>query len=239
MSESHPYEEWLAATRRTTSIEWPIEVDDRLRILVRLVTKEVYEAADRGECPLPGRTPSAAVVLSNIILGLPLQKLALLGQAPGTAVLQEAAAVNGKFSVVDRDPWLGRPRSWAKPLRIQQHRGRRLPDFTISVARPSKFGSPFKISAHRGRWYVDAGPLGTWEFGDQADAHTASAGLYRDWLDGDTQLRSEELDKRRARILNELATLRGYSLACYCAPELQCHVDYLLVRSNSEPMGIS
>lgn len=50
---------------------------------------------------------------------------------------------------------------------------------------------------------------------------------YREYLEAAQAANPEEF-------ANELAKLRGKNLACWCAPEQQCHVDVLLEWANKE-----
>jgi len=54
---------------------------------------------------------------------------------------------------------------------------------------------------------------------------------FDDWLDGKAWHDVEP--ERRQWILDNLYTLKGYDLGCWCAPE-SCHAESLLKRANKE-----
>lgn len=232
----------VTGNRRTTSVSWPVEVDERLRLLARLSARQWSEqrqrdpGADNHDCPPPS-TPSAARVLVNLILSQSLTDVAYLGQEPSAAVLAEVGAVNDTYSWLDREPWLGRPRERIyedTPHRIvlRRAKGFQLPANTISVARPSRWGNPWRILPFKGNWYVEQ-PRGIPQpYDNRARAHTAATELFGVWLDGDLGHVDKVHNKQRQRILDELATLRGKNLACYCLLDLDCHGDELLARAN-------
>ncbi|MGB8403480.1 MAG: DUF4326 domain-containing protein [Mycobacterium sp.] len=212
---------------RATSVSWPVAVDERLRLLVRL-------AAHEGE--QSGRLPSATVVLQNLILGQPLTGVAHLGKKPTAELLKKVAEDNRSFSWLDREPFLGRPRkrSYAVPRPVVLKRGVRLPKNAVSVARPSKFGNPWKVSPTEGKWRVE-GEFYAREFESRIGAHTAAVELYSRWLNGDPSLHSANLDQRRSQIEAALAGLQDKDLACYCPLDLPCHRDVLLKLVNGIP----
>ncbi|UQX13579.1 DUF4326 domain-containing protein [Candidatus Mycobacterium methanotrophicum] len=226
------------AGRRTTSVEWPVEVDERLRLLARLA---VVDDAEIDPAPTGGKsrpTPSAARVLSNLILSHPLTGVAHLGVEPGPEALARAREVNESFAWVHREPWFGRPRSRVyetPPERVVLRRGRPLPPNTVSVARPSRFGNPWKIIQRDGAWCVEQPRGNPKPYASRARAHTVAVELYRAWLDGDLGHVDTTLEARRQRILDDLGRLRGKNLACYCTEDLECHVDDLLERANPVP----
>lgn len=209
---------------RATSVSWPVAVDERLRLLVRLVAREAGGAA------------SATVVLQNLILGQPMIGVAQLGKRPSADLLKKVAAENESFSWLDREPVLGRPRkrSYAVPHPVVQKRGVRLPKNAVSVARPSKYGNPWKIAHAQGKWQVE-GEFYSREFESKIGAHTAAVELYSRWLNGHPSLRSENLDHKRRLIQANLTQLQDKDLACYCPLDLPCHRDVLLKLANEVP----
>jgi len=215
------------AAPRATSVSWPVAVDERLRLLVRLVAHEG---------PQSGRLPSATLVLQNLILGQPLTGLAHLGQKPTPEQLKKVAEENKSFSWLDREPFLGRPRkrSYVVPRPVVQKRGVRLPKNAVSVARPTRFGNPWKVSPAEGKWRVE-GEFFRRDFESRIGAHTAAVELYSRWLNGHQSLRSETLDHRRSQIEAGLAGLQDKDLACYCPLDLPCHRDVLLKLANGIP----
>lgn len=107
-----------------------------------------------------------------------------------------------------------------KPQRIQRSRaaGWVCPANTRYVGRPSKFGNPFTglhaVQFFR-RWLN--GQLSITEFA---------------WRCEDTTAKGADDFDRREEILSLLPTLRGKNLACWCAPNLECHADVLLELAN-------
>jgi hypothetical protein len=87
------------------------------------------------------------------------------------------------------------------------------------VSRPSLFGNP---------WRLDLGRDG-------------AIALHRRWLEGassDDEIAladppdSAWLAQRREQVLARLGALQGRNLACWCAPDLQCHADTLIALAN-------
>ena len=93
------------------------------------------------------------------------------------------------------------------PRRIQQFRGRSLPDGSRSVARPSRWGNPWPLGATiEGR------------AGEQVTVdRDLAVELYRRWLAA-----------KLAEDPDFLEPLRGWDLACYCALDEACHADVIL-----------
>ena len=96
-----------------------------------------------------------------------------------------------------------RPGDPVSGRRVQQsrRRGGKLPPGTKSVAGTSKYANPFRP------------PSGQ----RSPEANAAAVAAYDDYL--------AEHPELVARAREELT---GYDLACYCGPELPCHVDVLL-----------
>lgn len=90
------------------------------------------------------------------------------------------------------------------PARVQLRRtkGWRKPDNTVVVARPTRWGNPFPV--------ID---------GDREFA----VFLYRGWL-------VAHPDARPLR--DDLESLRGKDLACWCPLDGPCHADVLLKLAN-------
>ncbi|NYI81251.1 DUF4326 domain-containing protein [Nocardioides panzhihuensis] len=88
-----------------------------------------------------------------------------------------------------------------KRLQQSRRRGGQLPAGAKSVAGTSRWANPYRpTSGHR-----------------SPEANAAAVAAYRDHLSEHPEL----VDQAR----EELA---GYDLACYCEPDLPCHVDVLL-----------
>ncbi|WP_100514279.1 hypothetical protein [Mycobacteroides abscessus] len=101
--------EWPAnVPRKKTSMQWPVVVDERLRILTALAAEQNAETGTESAKPAP--SASAAVLLANLILSQPLSDLARLIEKPGAAALQEAQRINAEAAAhVGRPTQLGRP----------------------------------------------------------------------------------------------------------------------------------
>lgn len=97
------------------------------------------------------------------------------------------------------------------PRRVQLSRakGWRMPPNTVRVARPSRWGNPYRLDK-----------------GDGVAEAREAVDLYR-----------SDLYRGRWRITVDLARaeLAGKNLACWCPPDMPCHVDVLLEAANSEP----
>jgi hypothetical protein len=94
------------------------------------------------------------------------------------------------------------------PNRIQLRRteGWRKPAGAIVVSRPTRFGNPFPVVN-----------------GDRATAVTR----YRQWLADDTPS-----TRLRRPTRDDIASLRGHDLACWCPLDQPCHADILLELAN-------
>jgi len=122
------------------------------------------------------------------------------------------------------------------PKRIQRKRtaGWRMPEGAVYVGRPSLFGNPWATD-RRGK---TAGPgCGKGVYGPHAEQ------IFRCWLGqpmGDDEphiplavMRSfATLAARRNRIIAELPTLRGKTLACWCGVDSPCHADTYVRAAN-------
>jgi hypothetical protein len=95
-----------------------------------------------------------------------------------------------------------------KPNRVQMRRGVALPPSTKYVGRATRWGNPYRI----GERVQFVGSDVSFEL----DRPTAVA-VYRIWA-------REQL----AQAPEWLEPLRGFNLACYCAPADACHADVLL-----------
>ena len=98
--------------------------------------------------------------------------------------------------------------------RIQRQRtkGYRLPVNAVCVGRPGRWGNPFR-----------------------------SAGSFRQWLHSGTiaadlvePVDSVLLSARRRWILENIKSLQGRQLACWCRVGAECHADILLQLANSD-----
>lgn len=107
-----------------------------------------------------------------------------------------------------------------KPVRIQRSRkkGARLVSPNglplVCVTRGTKWGNPFGRAMEFESWIRDGN-----------DYHYFSLLVPRPHID--------ELNRRRAAIIESLPSLRGKNLACWCK-DGPCHADILLGLANSE-----
>lgn len=95
-----------ARKRKKTSIEWPTEVDDRVRLLVGLV----------GKSPTLGAKSSASELLAALVCEQPLESEALARtisryRRTDLAEIERATSASGGAPTPSR----GRPRSRVKP----------------------------------------------------------------------------------------------------------------------------
>lgn len=227
---------WHAAKRRTTTVNWPLEVDERLRLLVNLVGAQLGEQVKAQGGMMPTRPPSAAMVLSNLLMRLPLEDVAFLGIPPTQQLLDETKEANEKFDWPAREPWLGRSRfrTFVEPRRVHQRSGRKLPEATVFVGHPSPFENPWKVRNTGGQWRVHGPKITPTDCPDKAAAASHAVAVYGQWLAGDRRLRSAELDERHDNIIDGIRNLRGFHLACQCPPDLACIADVLLRLANPE-----
>jgi hypothetical protein len=95
-----------------------------------------------------------------------------------------------------------------------------MPENTIYVGRPGKFGNPFPVDIY---------------------GQERAVGLFRRWLTGNMSM--AELDglsrypegsmvSERRALLAAIPSLRGKSLACWCALSEPCHANLLLQIAN-------
>lgn len=104
-------------------------------------------------------------------------------------------------------PMTGQPRR----IQLRRTRGWRKPDGAIVVARPTRWGNPFTGN------------------GDRALA----VARYREWLEGPSDYRIGRGKHWYTRPLaEELQSLRGKDLCCWCPPGQPCHAEVLLEWAN-------
>ena len=111
------------------------------------------------------------------------------------------------------------------PRRIQlsRQKGWRKPEGTISVARPTRWGNPFPIGGET----TKVSENGT-ERVDIPDRETA-VGLFRSMMfDGGVRFPTADDYPR-----DEIESLRGHDLACWCPLGGPCHADVLLELANA------
>lgn len=130
------------------------------------------------------------------------------------------------------------------PARIQLRRvkGWTLPEGAIKVSRPTIYGNPWRVrdTGRPAAFEVYDGHGGSWVYGTKAAAHSGAVTIYDRWLSKNlipspylwTSEKRQELDVQRDQILANLSELRGHDLACWCAPDLDCHSRILLTLAN-------
>ncbi len=100
------------------------------------------------------------------------------------------------------------------PIRVQRKRtkGWKMPENTVYVGRPTKWGNPFRVS------------------GD----HDLAVYAFRCYLDGvsNPAIRNGHYDGKVAPTIEEIKTLKGKNLACFCPLDKPCHADILLEIAN-------
>lgn len=114
-----------------------------------------------------------------------------------------------------------------KPIRIQLKRtkGWRMPPNTVKVTRPGVFGNPFTVKGCR-----DAGYEGT----DEQIANRCVE-AFRVWLTSPHWRENWDgpvAEAARVKMHEQLPSLRGKNLACWCKPGSPCHADVLLELAN-------
>lgn len=115
------------------------------------------------------------------------------------------------------------------PDRIQRKRakGYRMPAGAVYVGRPTRWGNPFPVDVYGQDGAVDrfrrlmCGQMSTLEMSQSSTCHSADVSLVtvRRW------------------ILDELPTLKGKDLACFCPLGKDCHADVLLQLANASPIS--
>ncbi len=99
------------------------------------------------------------------------------------------------------------PRKIGRRVQLSRVAGWRMPSGAVSVAYPTKWANPFRPAART------------------PEANAVAREKYRQHLAEHPEL-----------IAAARAELAGKDLACWCAPELPCHADLLLVvAAGAEP----
>lgn len=109
-----------------------------------------------------------------------------------------------------------------KPKRIQRKRikGWRMPEGAKYVGRPNQWGNPFVWDKpHHIYWH-------------DADSRYVVTRDFRKWLGGSAWRHFEQ--QRRQWILDNIESLRGIDLTCWCPLDEPCHADVLLELANQE-----
>ncbi len=119
-----------------------------------------------------------------------------------------------------------------KPQRIQlsRKRGWRMPENTVKVSRPSLFGNPFSVDVYGRDGAVDRHKR--WLVGPMSSLEASQSSRCDDYSD-----RGVTLTTLRRWVLDDVNTLRGKNLACWCALDQPCHADVLLELANAEPQA--
>lgn len=134
-----------------------------------------------------------------------------------------------------------------KPKRIQRKRtkGWRLPDGAISVARPGRWGNPFRQFGQNEDLYCDASHrravLSPWVIFDHDQDIRGNkvtpqmvVDHYRRWLTG--EFNAAGIVRPCLITSEDIESLRGHDLACFCRLGEPCHADVLLeIANRSQP----
>ena len=96
----------------------------------------------------------------------------------------------------------------AKRIQRSRRKGWRMPDGAIYVGRPTLYGNPFD-TAHAYR---------EWLLGSEWIIETLAS----------TDIRRSNLRERRRKVLEDLPSLKGHDLVCWCPLTTLCHADVLL-----------
>ena len=130
-------------------------------------------------------------------------------------------------------------------VRIQRKRvkGWRMPENTISVTRPSVWGNPFFINdgficfKTSKTGYLPLKEVIGW---DKTSVMQIIIDAYRQWINGENWIKPfYDWDKRytgpqpNAPTLQEIKSLKGKNLACFCPIGSPCHADVLLQIANT------
>ena len=91
-----------------------------------------------------------------------------------------------------------------------------MPLNTVSICRPGKFGNPFKVTPDR----------------SAEQAVTA----FRHWIIADDN--GVRFPEEKKRIRDNLHTLKGKNLACFCKAGTACHGDVLIDLANPLEMEL-
>lgn len=108
-----------------------------------------------------------------------------------------------------------------KRLRLAHYRGYRMPAGAVNCSRRTRWGNPWIVQSGSGFFSVAKGLAVAGDFSTESAAHEAAAGLYRAHAESTPQL-----------LVDIQAKLAGRDLACWCPPDLACHVDVLLELAN-------
>ncbi|AGT09088.1 DUF4326 domain-containing protein [Paracoccus aminophilus] len=113
------------------------------------------------------------------------------------------------------------------PQRIQRKRtkGWRMPEGAVSVCRPSIWGNPFTVANLRAIGIEGPASALSRICVDEFEGWLAEPSLLPECV-GPVNKAS------RQRILDNLPSLRGKDLACWCRLDQPCHADLLLRLAN-------
>lgn len=97
-----------------------------------------------------------------------------------------------------------------------------MPEGAVYVGRPTVFGNPFSVGAAKEYHDLFGQPRN-----GESPAQTAVR-WYRAWLNGDPMARAD----CRPPSKEQIASLRGRHLACFCRLDHPCHTSVLLELAN-------
>ena len=103
-----------------------------------------------------------------------------------------------------------------------------MPPNSVSVTRPGKWGNPFTVKDCREAGFKGDDNVIASRCVEAFKAWLTSSYWRENWDGG-------ESEKARAFILENIKTLRGKNLACFCKEGEPCHADVLLQMANQTP----
>lgn len=120
------------------------------------------------------------------------------------------------------------------PVRVQRKRrkGFKMPEGVVYVGRGTRFGNPWKVERFTpapGTTEEYAAVLRDYRGVD----HVHPFKTYREAAQRAVTGYHVHLIRGEGPTAEEIATLKGKDLACWCTPGMPCHVDILLELANN------
>lgn len=117
-------------------------------------------------------------------------------------------------------------------IQLSRRKGWRIPTNALVVARPHHLGNPFKVYEHC------KGPGGDWGVIDTGRLHAPLThgwnrrGAHQLAVDSYRQVFDEIYPSGSTARALLAVYLRGKNLACWCPPDMPCHVDVLIAVAD-------